>query len=950
MIDIRATAGRPYNLMMDNTINLAGEWDFQLDPQDCGIAYGWFNRALEQHITLPGSLQAQGFGDDVTLNTRWIGDIADRSYYTDPRYAPYREAGNIKVPFWLQPDKHFRGAAWYQREVVIPEEWRGRRITLTLERPHWETRVWLDGQTAGANNSLSTPHVHDFGCDVAPGRHALTIRVSNEMIVNVGQNAHSVSEHTQTNWNGIVGKMELVAGSPVYVDEVQVYPDVQRKTAKVRVQLANALTQEAGVQVSVAAGLQNATNAHRQQPITRQTAVPASGCAMEIDYPLGDDAATWDEFSPALYTLTVNITGNVDGRTIDDAKTLTFGLREVSVIGTQIAINGRPTFIRGTLECAIFPRTGYPPTDVASWKRIIGVAKAHGLNQFRFHSWCPPEAAFIAGDELGFYFQVECAAWANQGSTIGEGRPLDCWLYEEAHRIIRAYGNHPSFIMMAYGNEPAGNIRDYLSKWVTYWRGFDPRRLHTGGAGWPILVENDYHNIPEPRIQGWGQELGSRINALPPETLTDYSDWVQRLNKPIVSHEIGQWCVYPNFDEIEKYTGPVKAKNFEIFRDTLNANRMGDQAHDFLHASGKLQVLCYKEDIESALRTRGFAGFHLLDLHDFPGQGTALVGVLDPFWEEKGYVTPAEFSRFCNSTTLLARIGKRIWRTSETFNADLDIAHFGPAPLRNAVVEWKLVNAGGVVMAQGEFDALDIPIGNGTRIGRIEAPLASVTPARQYALVTSIRGTPIENDWDVWVFANDVEVNAPADVLIAESLDDEAMAKLEQGGKVLLMLPPAQVKADSTIGFSTVFWNTSWTRMGQGQRGGKPAVGQAPHTLGILCNPNHAIFGEFPTESHSNWQWWELVHGAAAMTLDGMPPALRPLVQPIDTWFENRRLGLLFEARVNGGKLMVCSMDLRNDLEQRVVARQMLHSVLRYMTSAAFNPQIAVDADAIRAL
>jgi hypothetical protein len=384
---------------------------------------------------------------------------------------------------------------------------------------------------------------------------------------------------------------------------------------------------------------------------------------------------------------------------------------------------------------------------------------------------------------------------------------------------------------------------------------------------------------------------------------------------------------------------------------------MGDQARDFLIASGKLQVLCYKEDIESALRTPGFAGFHLLDLHDFPGQGTALVGVLDPFWESKGYVTPEQYSRFCNSTVLLARMGKRTWQTSETFSAEVDIAHFGPEPLRHASVDWKLVDETGNVVEKGELAPVDIPIGNGTRVGRIEAALGAFTPAQRYTLVASLRGTAFENDWDVWVFPDQMEVSTPDDVLMADALDDAAMARLAQGGKVLLMLPPERVKVTSVIGFSSVFWNTSWTKRaagrptaGQQASGESAPVGQAPHTLGILCNPNHSAFAEFPTESHSNWQWWELIHGAAAMTLDHMPPALRPLVQPIDTWFDNRRLGLLFEARVAGGKLMVCSMDLRTDLDKRIVARQMLHSVLRYMASDAFKPQVEVDASAIHAL
>jgi len=492
--------------------------------------------------------------------------------------------------------------------------------------------------------------------------------------------------------------------------------------------------------------------------------------------------------------------------------------------------------------------------------------------------------------------------------------------------------------MMAYGNEPAGKHEEYLAKWVAYWKQRDPRRIHTSGAGWPAIPQNQYHNIPAPRIQGWGEGLDSRINARAPETRTDYSEHVYKLGAPIVSHEIGQWCVYPNLDEIEKYTGYLKARNFEIFRDSLAEHHMADQARDFLMASGKLQVLCYKEDIESALRTPGFAGFHLLDLHDFPGQGTALVGVLDPFWDSKGYVTAAEYRRFCNATVPLARLAKRYWRSSETFTADIEIAHFGPAPLDDVTVRWRLVDAAGAAVAGGALPATTVPIGNGHRLGSIAADLGDLVPARKYTLVVTLEGTEFENDWDIWVFADQLDSSTPADILIAERLDETALARLGTGGKVLLMLPADRVHAQSVLGFSSIFWNTAWTR------------GQAPHTLGILCDPGHPVFAEFPTEYHSNWQWWELVHGAAAMPMDQLPGDLRPLVQPIDTWFENRRLGLLFEAQVGGGKLLVCSMDLRSDLDTRLVARQLRHSILRYMRGEQFRPRHALAPADIQAL
>lgn len=944
-------------------IDLAGAWTLALDPEGRGERSHWYAADLPDPagmLTLPGSLQAQGYGDEIALDTSWTGTIVDRSWFDDPRYAPYRQPGQIKVPFWLQPEKYYAGAAWVQRTVTIPHEWQGRHITLTLERPHWETAVWLDDTPLGRCDSLATAHVYDLGTAVAPGEHRLTIRIDNRMIVDVGPNAHSVSDHTQSNWNGVIGRIELAAESLVWLRRVRIFPDVARKAATVKIDIASVLGKSARGRVTASARL---VNGKELPPVSAEIGfsaagglsgleLSAAGGHVDLDYPLGDDAQMWDEFSPALYEMTVELELHVGGKEraaegsasatgeiVCDRRVVRFGLREVGTAGTQITLNGRPLFLRGTLECCIFPLTGYPPTDVESWRRIIRICQAHGLNHIRFHSWCPPEAAFDAADELGFYYQVECPAWANQGAAIGEGRPLDQWLYQEGWRIQDAYGNHPSFLLMAYGNEPAGRDREFLAEWVTYWRKRDPRRLYTSAAGWPMIAENNYHNTPDPRIQRWGAGLNSRINALPPETTTDYSDCVAQAGAPVVSHEIGQWCVYPNFDEMVKYTGVLKPRNFEIFRDFLEANHMGDQARDFLLASGKLQALCYKEEIESALRTPGFGGFQLLDLHDFPGQGTALVGVLDPFWEEKGYITAAEFKRFCNSTVPLARLEKRTWRTSETLRAAIQIAHFGPAPLLDAQIDWALRN-GETIVAAGVLPPCTIATGSQEIVGALACDLAAATPARKYSLivgVTTADGARYENDWDIWVFADQLSMPAAVDVAITGDLD-EALRRAKAGGRVLLLLDPAQVKTESQIGFSGIFWNTAWTR------------GQPPHTLGILCDPAHPVFADFPTEYHSNWQWWELIHGAAAMQLDALPPTLRPLVQVIDTWFEARRLALLFEAHVGAGRLMACSMDLESDLSQRLVARQMRCSLLRYMQSEAFQPRHTVSASQVRRL
>ncbi|NLP09019.1 glycoside hydrolase [bacterium] len=906
------------------TISLAGLWRYELDRQDVGLQQGWQERTLSGRLYVPIDLAGQGIGDDITLDTPWTGSILDSAFYTHPDYALYRRAGNIKVPFWLQPGKYYCGPAWYQREVEIPESWGSGRVALFIERPHWETRVWFDRQLVGVQNALSTPHVYELPA-AQPGKHTLTIRIDNRMVVPVGVNAHSVSDHTQGNWNGMVGRIELIRTEAVWIEDLQVFPQVLSRSVRVQGKIGSRSGASGCAPVTLTI---NPGNLHH----TTLAQWDAAGGTFTAEIPLGETAVLWDEFHPFLYHLSASLTTN--GQT---AKT-TFGLREITTAGTRFLINGRTTFIRGTLECAIFPKTGHPPTDIDSWRRIISTAKRFGLNTFRFHSWCPPEAAFVAADELGFYFQVECSSWATGLSddyqlSLGMGTILDRWIYAEAERILHFYGNHPCFLFMLYGNEPFGQKKDhYLREWVIHFRALDCRRLYSAAAGWPRLAENQFHVVPEPRIQKWGDGLKSRVNAQPPETVTDYRAFIDTVAQPVISHEIGQWCVYPNLAERKKYSGYLKAKNFDIFYDRLKDHGLVKLAKRFLLASGKLQALLYKEEIESALRTPGMAGFHLLQLHDFPGQGSALVGVLDPFWDEKGYITAAEFRRFCNSTVLLARLAKRIFTVQDTLKAEIQVAHFGSHPLPQMVCAWSLRNARDQQVAQGRLPACDIPVDGPVTLGSIAIPLHAVPAPAKYTLQLSALDGAIENSWDVWIYPATISTHFPDDLLVTDRVDGALINRLQQGGRALLFIPPQRVRSDKetgriALGFSSIFWNTAWTNR------------QAPHTLGILCDPGHPALADFPTEYHSNWQWWYVVSRSGAMILDGLPKSLQPIVRVIDDWFTACRLALVFEARVGKGRLLVCSADLLSEEAQDPVSRQLLSSLIKYVKSEKFHPR-----------
>jgi hypothetical protein len=916
----------------ESAINLAGKWRFELDRANAGLGARWFTRNLPGSISLPGTLPGQGIGDPVTLATKWTGGIVDRSYFTAPQYAKYREPDNIKVPFWLQPDTYYVGFAWFQRDVVIPRGWAKQHVVLTLERPHWKTSVWLDQTECGSNDSLSIAHVYDLSALATPGHHVLTIRVDNTLVPDVGENSHSVSDHTQGNWNGIVGRVELSKTGPVWIGDLQIYPNASRRLVVVRglVLAATGAALPATVRIEggpVGGKLQDAV----------KTPVERDG-SFSVEYSLGPGAQLWDEFTPALNHLTASINNG-------ERRDATFGLRDLSASGHDLEINGRRLFLRGTLECAANPRTGSPPMDLGSWRRFYRIVKEHGLNHVRFHSWCPPEAAFSAADELGVYLQVEMASWPNQSTTLGDGRPVDAWLDSETYRILQAYGNHPSFAFVSACNEPGGNaVAPWLSRWISRHRTGDNRRLFTSGSGWPELPENDYNVRPEPRIQHWGEGLESRINSLPPETRTDYRTIIGAYHAPVVSHEIGQWCAYPDFSEMVKYTGYLKPRNFEIFKESLAAHHMSGQASDFLHASGMLQVLSYKEDIESALRTPDMGGFQLLGLSDFPGQGTALVGVLNAFWEEKGYVSPHEFRRFCASTVPLARLDRRVFTTADSLTADVEVANFGPAPIAGANTSWKLVGDDRQIRQSGRFAAREIPVGSGIQLGRIDLALQGMPSPARYKLVVSIEGTPFCNDWDIWVYPppSSASVEVPAGVIVTHKLDADSRAKLEAGAAVVLMLPPGMVRPDPTrgkiaLGFSSIFWNTAWTQ------------GQAPHTLGILCDPKSAALATFPTDAYSNWQWWYPIRNAAAMILDAQPPELQPIVQVIDDWVTNRKLALVFEARVGRGRLLVTSVDLEGtNLDP--VRLQLRSSLLHYAGGSAFHPKVSLSAEQILSL
>ncbi len=764
-------------------ISLAGAWRFALDRKDTGLKEQWFNRELADKINLPGALQSQGYGDEISTHTPWVLSLYDKNWFLRADYTNYTKPGAVKVPFLCQPPRHYLGAAWYQRDIEIPQDWQDRRVVLFLERPHCESRVWLDDLLIGTNNSLCVPHEFELGVSLKPGKHRLTVRVDNRVVYRGPDqhavDAHSVSDSLGQSWNGIVGKMELRSTSLVWIEDVKIYP----RASTVSVTIKGTIGNRSGKSGNGQLHLQVKPTAlipeklHTVDSLDVGVAWTTNGGVFETEMDLKLEAELWDEFNPVVYRLAVWMD---DGAVVGTF----FGLREFDTDETDLRINGRKTFLRGTHHGGDFPLTGYPPTDVEYWRKIFQVNKDWGMNHIRFHSYCPPEAAFEAADELGLYLQIEPGTW----NTFSPGSAMDEWLYAETERILKAYGNHPSFVMFSPSNEPKGRWKESLTKWAEHFRAEDSRwlypcrRFYTSGTGFTDpdapgpLDKVDYtatQRFGGARVRGEGAWFGR-----------DYSLSLQGVNVPVVTHEVGQWIAYPDYDIIKKFTGYLQPGNYEIFRDSAEAHGLfgsagsplpADGAHgvtrptnkDFAWASGRFQLACYKEEIEANLRTPGLAGFQLLDLHDYVGQGTALVGLLDTFWESKGYATAKDFKKFCNTVVPLARLTKRTFTTSDKFDVPVEVAHFGATAMTNAIATWQILDAQSKAVAEGKFRVTNIPIGKSISLGSVAAELSRLAAPAAYRLVINvhessgiylgkefrINGAPeFSNDWNFWLY------------------------------------------------------------------------------------------------------------------------------------------------------------------------------------------------------
>ncbi len=895
------------------TINLQGEWQFALDTANVGLKEKWYLSDLKDKVELPGTTDTNKKG---LLNQDTTTMHLNRVY-------------------------KYEGIAWYRKKVTIPENFNNKHIQLFLERSK-SSKIWIDSMYVGTSQLLQSPQMFDVSNHLSPGDHSITIQINNDLKLTPYGNVHIYSDDSQTNWNGIIGNIQLEVSSKTYIENLQVYPDIDKKKIEIELNINNQLNiEKLDIELQVFKTLNNKTTQLKSKQLTINYQP-----IIKLEYELNDTAIFWDEYQQPIYHLTAIITNGA----IKDAKTVSFGMRNFEVDGTQFSINGRKTFLRGKHDAAVFPLTGYPPMNVEDWIKVYKIAKSYGINHYRFHSYCPPEAAFTAADREGIYLQAELPFWGGlESDTIAQT------IKEEGIAMLKAYGNHPSFVMFSPGNE-IWSGHDNVEKNMLALKSSDSRPLYTMGSNNNIgyLEPREYSEffvgartpykkdsiLTHTRLTHAYADSneGGILNTQTPSTTVNFNYAVSQMKQPIVSHEIGQYQIFPDYKEIDKYTGVVRATNLEVFRDRLKNAGMESMDSIFQKASGKWSALCYKAEMEAAIRTKGMAGFHLLDLQDFPGQGTALVGILDAFMDSKNVITPEDWKQSCNDVVLLLEFPKYCYSNKEKFYAKAVAANYSNTTI-NSNINWELKKQDGTTLKKDTFLNSKIPNEGLSSIGEINIDFSSINKVEKLIVEITIPETEYSNSYPIWVYpSKENDVIIPENITVAKKLNNQVLAQLEAGEKALLFPQTEDVKNNSFAGhFPPEFWNYGMFK-GISEWVKKPV---SPGTLGLLMDPEHKIFNDFPTDFYTNWQWFSIIKASNSIILDSTSKEYKPIVQVIDNLERNHKLGLVFEFKIGKGKLLVCMSQL-NKIKDKPEAIQLYQSIINYMDSDSFNPSYQI--------
>lgn len=942
-------------------ILLNGKWHVVLEDGTTG------------QMDLPGTLDENGIGHrDVGAN-QWHPDaVLGNAAGEIDKDAP------IATRFTRRHT--YEGEARISRKITVPDYGTDRLFVLA-ERAR-ALRLLVDGEACAVfrQGTLSTPYIFEL-TGAAPGEHEFTFLSDNSypgMPKAAICNSSAATDETQTNWNGILGECSMYTRPQNFIDSLRVYPRAVKKEEKnkaggyvldVCVELApGAKKVYKDAKIILQSEALAAGELEDTQTLTEIISYSGEGLAeagtdkeenpktMEIwfrDLPLRENVKLWDEDEGNLYEMAVTLDNGMSaedkGGSTAECRTR-FGIRSFGDNGSgRLALNGRAIFLRGEANCAEYPETGHPPMTIPEWKEMLLKYRSYGINFVRFHSHCEPEAAFAAADELGMLLQPELSHWD----------PKDAFGTEESYRYYRAelvdllktYANHPSFVMLTLGNELQAQDegRERMRELVRTAKRMDPTRLYANGSNAfygeeGCDPESDFYTSQSCKdvvIRGTFSGMRGYLNENYPSADRTYDEAMAEIRKeyqkPVFSFEVGQFEVLPDFEELESFHGISDPVNLKLIKKRVEERGLLPTWEKYVEATGELSRLAYREEIEAAMRTRELSGISLLGLQDFPGQGTALVGMMNSHLEPKPYdfARPERFREFFQECRILVKLPHYTYEAGERLIAEVEAANFGKRNIEG-VFCWTLagkksvsengncepaeIKSKNTVIATGEDTEITIcRPGSYTEVGSLDIPLDFVE--KNTALTLKVRIGDSISAYPIWVYRKTTPV-CPENVYETRAFDVKTREILQNGGRVYLSPDADKESLPNSIKtqFTTDFWSVGTFA---DQEGG----------MGQLIDTEHPIFKEFPTDFHTDWQWWIMATKRAVI----LPHPMKTIITEMDSYAFLRPMAQMIEFRCLKGKVLLSTMELHKS-QQYPEVRALQASIYTYLSGENFEP------------
>jgi beta-galactosidase len=887
-------------------ISLDGVWNFATDTENRGEAEKWF----APDAKLP-KMPLPGYAPEADGTIRVPGIWDNQGYGTETEKVRH----------------NFVGKGWYKRQVEIPKSWAGHRAFLLITGVSRYCKVWVNGHFLGEHIGYLSSQEYDVTRCVEPGKTAtLVIQVDSRQrwAVDSMAGASSLIDYMDIPWGGIWGHVSIEARADTWLSDLFIQPDVANSCCTISAAINGKTDLPDAVKLElfdadgrhVAGAMLKSDPKIAGQPVVLKTAIP--------------DAKLWTPETPTLYKARLSLMK--DGHSLDSAES-SFGMRQFTVDGYRLLLNGKRIMLNGYGDDHIYPEQMAMPVDKELHLNRLRLIKSYGFNHVRHHSTIMPPEYYDACDEVGIITTAEFPiayqvfvpgigkTWQEKVPTGTDPAPAIETYKREWAAVVTRHRNHPSILCWVMGNELWGGI-PLRYDFQRIARRLDPERFFCDSDGLGGVVDRDSEDLLLAMFNVWSSVFDNPTKfktAKPP--------------KPVISHESGNFVTFSRPDLIDQFRHNVKPFWLTAGREKLNELGLMQEAVQWAEKSEHLYALLHKYNIETLRGNPWLSGYHWWLFQDY---WTTSNGLVDHYFRPKS-VAKEEVLKFNGPVVLLQDGLQRTYRGKTTLDLKLLVSNFSPDSLRGDF--YYEVKAGETSLVKKQLAIKPVPQGELAEAEHIklEMPDVKAPTALKISVELSAGDTRYANDWSSWVYpaairparssvpvyAVDSQIEQFKDwgvkpippegalsdraVYILDGfIDRRVVDAVERGASVVLL-----GTADQFMGSRPVTFRTSWWKAGGWET--RDDYGQN-HTGTMVYD--HPLTREMAPAGWCDPGWFELIEGANKYVLEGMPSRPDVIVRALPSMMLVEDDALLFEVGVGKGSLIVSGLN-----HQRAKAR-----------------------------